>query len=121
MNLDNKVIKKIKGLEQDSDRVVILFQDGTFLTQYHDQDCCEDVRVEQVDSCIERFIGATCFELQEKVVEIGDAEFPRDIEGCEESCTATFYTLVTSKGRLDWRWVGESNGYYSERVESNLE
>ena len=107
--IEGKVIESITGLVQDSEVVRITFSDSSYIEQYHHQDCCESVSVEQVDGDIERHIGGTIYSLDEKIVNDGVAGY--------ESCTATFYTLKTSKGFLDWRWFGESNGYYSESVD----
>lgn len=111
----NKEIRGIFGLDENSERVCIEFKDGSKLIQTHHQDCCEYVRVSQIDGDIKKHRGATAIELKEKIVMLGDDDYT-PVDKYEESATATFYTLVTSKGYLDWRWQGESNGYYSEDV-----
>ena len=113
-------ILAIEGLEQGSEEVKIVFENGDYITQYHRMDCCEWVRVEQVDGNVEKHIGAMYQGLDEKVLtmdELPPEQLPTSPNG---SLTATFYTLKTSKGYLDWRWVGESNGYYSESVDCKL-
>ena len=106
-------IKYISGLEQDSEEVNIIFEDGSSLYQYHESDCCESVAVHQVDGNPSAHIGATAIDLIEKCRAASRDEV-------DESGTWTFYTLKTSKGYLDWRWLGESNGYYSEHVTSEF-
>ena len=112
-DLIGKKIEKIEGLVKGSDMVTITLADGATLVQEHYQECCENVEVEQVDGNIQRHVGALFMDVSEKVVDGGEDGFPDDYP-CDEysSCTATFYTLKTSRGYLDWRWVGESNGYY---------
>ena len=123
MNLTNELfmrrIKSITGLEQDSEEVIITFDDGAYIKQYHSQDCCEVVTVEQVDADPSKFIGAVAHELIEKVLS-KDEMSPNDLPSDVESITGTFYTLKTAKGYLDWRWFGESNGFYSEDVTSEF-
>jgi hypothetical protein len=110
-----RVIESIEGLEEDSSDVTIKFTDGTYITQYHEQDCCESVYITQVDGNASKHIGATMISLEEKVLDSEDMSSD-DLPDYYESLTATFYTMKTSKGYLDWRFFGESNGYYSESV-----
>ena len=109
--MTREIYKKIKSivLTENDTIVQIVFDDDTHIQQYHEQDCCESVWVSQVDSNPDRFINAEAYSITEKVSHC--------VEGSDDSCTATFYTLATSKGYLDWHWQGESNGYYSESVE----
>lgn len=118
-DINGKIIKSIDGLEKGSEVVSINFMDGSSLIQVHEQDCCESVEVEQVDGDASKHIGATVYELIEKVVEQEDID-KEILPAWVDSITATFYTLKTSKGYIDWRWFGESNGYYSEDVSCTL-
>ncbi len=107
-----KTIKSIAGLHEGSEEVIISFTDGTEIVQNHDQNCCEEVSVSQVDGDIKRHLNAELYTIEEKTQDMGDA--------ADETGTWTFYTMVTSRGYLDWRWQGESNGYYSESVDCHF-
>ena len=79
---------------------------------FHSQDCCEHVSIEDVCGDLEDLVGEPLL-LAEEV----SGETPVDFnEADHESVTWTFYKFATRKGYVDVRWLGESNGYYSESV-----
>lgn len=80
---------------------------------YHDQDCCEHVYIESVVGEIKNLIG-TPLTLAE---EVSNYEPEGNHPYGDYSHTWTFYKFATVKGYVDVRWLGESNGYYSERVD----
>ena len=106
-------ITKIIGAEEGSDCVEIITDRGT-LAFYHMQECCESVSVEDVAGDPADMIGG--------VIALFDERSDDDPDGWEpseyvESYTWTFYEIRTSRGDMTLRWRGESNGYYSERVD----
>lgn len=102
-------IGSITGLKNGSDKVVIECDYGK-LEFFHEQDCCEHVRLIDCDSTIQ-IHGARMISVEETSQE--------STEACE-SGTWTFYNIVTTKGSARMRWLGESNGYYSESVSVKL-
>jgi hypothetical protein len=95
--------------------------DGRKFLMYHDQDCCEDVSVEDITGDLQDLVGSPIL-LAEEVTYAGeDPEVVKNSPEIEsrsawDSFTWTFYKLATIKGYVDIRWYGESNGYYSEDV-----
>ena len=108
-----RTISNIQGMTKDSDEILISFEEGGSIMFHHEQDCCESVLVEQVDGLVDRHIGAKFMHIIEKT-----SENDPNLNNIDyDSVTWTFYTMKTSKGYIDFRWVGESNGYYSESVD----
>ena len=91
----------------------LVFQNATeSFVFFHQQDCCENVSIEDVCGELQDLVGEPLL-LAEEVT----GETPVDFNEREyESVTWTFYKFATRKGYVDVRWLGESNGYYSEGV-----
>jgi hypothetical protein len=96
--------------DADRERVTLTLEDGREAALYHSQDCCESVQLEEVIGDWNDIIGSPIL-IAEEVTNSEDN--PPEYA---ESFTWTFYKLATVKGHLTMRWLGESNGYYSEDV-----
>ncbi len=81
---------------------------------YHEQDCCESVKVHDVKGNVADLIGSPLLDVGEDI----SSEWPKDVPepSYVDSCTWTTFTFTTAKGTVVVRWLGESNGYYSESV-----
>jgi hypothetical protein len=109
--LKGKTLSSVIGGVGD-DRIEFRTTDGETYLMYHEQDCCESVNVEDIVGDLQDLVGSEIL-LAEEV----EGETPVDFdERDHESVTWTFYKFATRRGYVDIRWLGESNGYYSEGV-----
>lgn len=115
--LKGLTLTKIEGAEPGSDEVSLFTTQGHRFDLYHQQDCCESVSINDVEGDIADVIGSPLVLVEE--VSSSDP-LPGDEAKGAESFTWTFYRLATTKGFAVIRWFGESNGYYSERVDCGL-
>ena len=81
----------------------------------HSQDCCESVDINDIVGDLQDLVGSPLLVAEE----VSGATEPD--EEHYESYTYTFYKFATRKGYVDVRWLGESNGYYSEGVDLFVE
>lgn len=102
-----RVITDIVGLNKGSENVEIHFVDGGILMLRHKQDCCESVALVDFYGGDERGVVLS---FEERT---NDASDNPDVS---ESGTWTFYSIQTTTGEIWMRWLGESNGFYSESV-----
>lgn len=105
-----KVFVRVEGTVGDGE-MVFQTQDGEHFVFAHLQDCCEDVSINDIVGDLEDLVGEPLLIAEE----VSDATEPDDEH--YESYTYTFYKFATRKGYVDVRWLGESNGYYSEGVD----
>lgn len=115
-DLLGKTIVSISGCSIDSDEVVITTDDGRKYRMWHDQDCCEYVRIVDVVGDVDDLIGRPITFAEEAQEDATSSPSVFGDVSSDDSGTWTFYKLATIKGFVDIRWLGESNGYYSERV-----
>lgn len=108
--LIGKTIVKIVGLKVESEQIDLLCSDGTYAVFYHDQDCCENVTLNDIVGDIEDLLNSPLVRAEER------ASNNHDDTDADTSQTWTFYELATNKGSVTIRWLGESNGFYSEGV-----
>lgn len=91
---------------------MVFENDDVSITFYHEQDCCESVRIEDICGDIADLVSSPILSAS---IETNDT----DATGIDwpESFLWTFYKFATIKGYVTVRWLGESNGYYSEEVD----
>jgi hypothetical protein len=91
--------------------------DGQRFMFAHQQDCCESVSIEDICGDLQDLVGEPLLRAEES-----EGLSPVEFDETEhESVTWTFYRFATRKGYVDVRWLGESNGYYSEGVDLFVE
>lgn len=76
----------------------------------HEQECCEHVVIDDVVGDMSDLVGVPLLAAEEI-----SSEGARELSD-EESYTWTFYRFATVKGTVTVKWLGRSNGYYSEGV-----
>jgi hypothetical protein len=113
----SKTLLKVEKI--DDDGILFHCSSGNVYKMFHEQDCCENVYIEDIAGDLNDLVGSPILLAEE--VSNYEPTSEEDIKATAYaneygSCTWTFYKLATIKGYVDIRWFGESNGYYSESV-----
>jgi len=90
----------------------------------HQQDCCESVDINDIVGDLQDLVGEPLLVAEEVRGATLEPDLDEEHYKCifyKESYTYTFYKFATRKGYVDVRWLGESNGYYSESVDLFVE
>ena len=110
-------IEQIKGMTitavvyKETDESLLIHLNTHVLEMLHHQDCCETVYLADVVGSFEDLIGYPLLEVSESTVNTNSEDM---------SSAASYYNFKTVKASVQLRWVGESNGYYSETVNCYL-
>lgn len=123
--LQGLTLTEIVGMERGYDRITFATSDGRSFLMSHHQDCCESVLVEDVEGDVSDLLNTPITFAEEissdsllnttiaaEEISLKVTQFPDDYA----STTWTFYRICTVRGHAVIRWLGTSNGYYSERV-----
>lgn len=105
-DLLGKTLTKVEVI--DDEQIIFFTSDRGKYIMYHEQVCCEEVTISDINGSFDNLIG-TKLNLLDESSNCGDNSLG--------SYTWTFYRLGSVKGYVDIRWYGESNGYYSESVD----
>lgn len=111
--LVGKTLKYV--VQEGDDQLRFTTEDGEVYLMFHEQDCCEGVYIEDINGDLSDLVGFPVLMAEERT-----GERPADIPMPEygiDSETWTFYRISTIRGTVVIRWLGESNGYYSEGVD----
>ena len=99
-------------IDPDKNEILLTTESGRQFLFYHCQDCCESVEIEGTDGEWRELIGKPLVEVTQCEIDRGDP--PPE---CPDSWTRTALTFKVDGATVISRWIGESNGYYSESVD----
>lgn len=112
---------------RDQDSIEFIATNGDRFVMTHQRECCECVQIEDICGDLNDLIGLPLYLAEEvsspNTIPEGLSN-PSDrlpwndgYGSYPDTFTWTFYKLATIKGAVTIRWYGESNGYYSEKVD----
>lgn len=113
--LKGQIVRKIIALNGDSLKIVT---DKYKYYLYHHQDCCEYVRLVDVIGDVDNILNEEIIFAEED----GGANDPDWYgDNYNESHTWTKFVLGTKNSNVEFWFLGESNGYYSESISIKVE
>lgn len=111
MNIDELKGEVLTHIDAGGDEIMLTTQSGRKIRIFHSQDCCESVSIEGIDGELHKLVGKVLIDTSEEIDrENNPPEYP-------DSWTRTIHTFKVDDATVIVRWMGESNGYYSESVD----
>lgn len=114
--LVGKTLKTVTTEGVGGDEILFECESGETYKMCHYQDCCESCSINEIHGDLADLIGSPIL-LAEESTNSDENPEGYDPGRYQESFTWTFYRMTTIKGSVQLRWLGESNGYYSEGVD----
>lgn len=108
-----KTLTAVTGKAGDEEMIFKVRRGKTYKL-FHVHDCCEQVTIADICGDLSDLVGSPILQADEETSDKDPKGYKRDYP--PESVTWTFYRLATQKGQVVIRWLGESNGCYSESV-----
>lgn len=102
-------------INREDESITFYLDNAKSIRMYHSQDCCESVYIEDINGDLDSLLFKPILQADEKISTNEDSNSNTD-----ESFTWTFYTLANISSVVDICWYGSSNGYYSERVDLDI-
>lgn len=102
-------------INREDESITFYLDNAKSIRMYHSQDCCESVYIEDINGDLDSLLFKPILQADEKISTNEDSNSNTD-----GSFTWTFYTLANISSVVDIRWYGSSNGYYSERVDLDI-
>lgn len=115
-----KKIVAIEGFEVGSDCAELVDEAGDRYVFWYIQDCCASCTIEDICGDVDDLVNTHVISVEE-ISNYGDQAELDERASSFESYTWTFYRFMTGKGVVTVRWLGESNGYYSETVSFRID
>jgi hypothetical protein len=98
-------------IDGGENQILLTTRSGRKFLVYHEQDCCETVQIVGQDGNFDNLIGKPLIEARDFAVDTGETESDYD------SQTTTTLVFRVDDQTVISRWIGDSNGYYSESVD----
>lgn len=97
-------------VDEQENQILLTTKSGRRILIYHDQGCCESVRIVDTLGNWHDLIGKVIVEVEEDIIDSGDHDG-------YDSKTETTLTFKVDGSTVISKWIGESNGFYSESVD----
>jgi hypothetical protein len=117
MNINSLVGEVLTHVDEFDDEILLTCQSGRKIKIFHSQDCCESVGIVDMEGNWKDLIGKIIVDASEEIVDSDNCNIDDLGIAHSESWTRTNVVFRVDGATVISKWVGDSNGYYSESVD----